>query len=237
VLANMPPGWYQVDVTWPDGRLGTSRTVALGADSNTADFTLGVDSFAETVTVAAKREEPLARTPATIDVLPGPALSASGTTDVMQIDAYVPNMHLTNSGGRASVNYLSMRGFINTETAIDPSIAIYVDGVPVTDFYSTSQSLANVEQVEVLKGPQGTLYGVNSQAGVINIRSPRPTNEWHGGLGANIGTFGTINPTATVAGPLVKRRSRRTSSRSSRSSPPTTSTPFAPSRSMPSTIC
>jgi iron complex outermembrane receptor protein len=199
-IERVAPGGYVTEVRF--GTVVTERIVTVGPGRNTADFQLDIGQSSEIVTVTAqKREEPIERAPVAVTVLAGANLQRAGITQVTELSDDVPNLHITNAGGRATINYLGLRGFINSNQSIDPSMAIYVDGVPVTDFFSTAQTLYDIERVEIIKGPQGTLYGVNSQAGVIDIRSRRPTNDWRGGASVQAGSFGSYTTTAAVSGP------------------------------------
>jgi iron complex outermembrane recepter protein len=163
-LENISPGAYTAEIR--SGGLVLHRTVRLAAGSNTQDFQLHVGQFAEILTITAqKREEPIERAPVAVSAMSGSELQAAGITQVTELSDFVPNLHMTNAGGRATINYLGLRGFLNSNQTVDPSMSIYVDGVPVTDFFSTAQTLFDVERIEVIKGPQGTLYGVNSLCG------------------------------------------------------------------------
>jgi iron complex outermembrane receptor protein len=185
-VEGVPSGDYTAEIR--SGGVVERRAITLAAGSNTQVFQLDLGQFAEVLTITAqKREEPIERAPVAVAALSGNELQSAGITQVTELSDYVPNLHLTNAGGRATINYLGLRGFLNTNQTVDPSMSIYVDGVPVTDFFSTAQSLYDIDRIEVIKGPQSTLYGVNSQAGVIDIRSRRPTNEWRGTLGARGG--------------------------------------------------
>ncbi len=96
-----------------------------------------------------------------------------------------------------------MRGYINNDNSVDPSTAIYVDGVPVGDFFSLDQTLLDVERIEVLKGPQGTLYGANSAAGLINVVTREPGNTFHGSAGGMYGEYNGYASNFSLSGPIV----------------------------------
>lgn len=204
-ISNLAPGSYIVRV---EGR-GFQEVVRDGVSINgetRIDFVLDAGGVSEQVTVTAqKREEEVTKVPITVNVINDRQIEQAGLTQFTDIQDYVPNLRITNLGGRATVSYITLRGFINSPISLDPAVAVYVDGVPVSDFFSQSQSsLFDVEQVEVLKGPQGSLYGVNSQAGVINITSRRPTNDTTYSFGGSFGSFKSYDAHFAVSVPIVK---------------------------------
>ena len=83
-------------------------------------------------------------------------------------------------------------------------VVIYIDGVPIIDRYGFDASLANVKRVEVLRGPQGTLYGKDAIGGVINIVTKEPENSWHGMVGAEYGSENHIQGIFNMNGALME---------------------------------
>jgi len=128
----------------------------------------------EIIVTAQKREENLTRVPAAVTAIGQSVLDNTGTTTIAQATSTVPN--LTTAAGRG----LSIRGIgSNTLTGASATVAFHIDGI-----YQASLNAANatqlwdVERIEVLRGPQGTLYGRNATAGVVNVVTARPKPEF-----------------------------------------------------------
>ncbi|MDQ1087163.1 TonB-dependent receptor [Siphonobacter sp. SORGH_AS_1065] len=115
----------------------------------------------------------------------------------------VPNLMSMNVGS-PTLTMTSIRG-INTFSQ-NPVVGIYVDGIPMFDGYSSSVQIQNIERVEVLRGPQSTLYGRNALGGVINIITSKPGNVTHGFGELTLGNFSRQRYAAGLSGPLVKNK-------------------------------
>jgi iron complex outermembrane receptor protein len=118
------------------------------------------------------------------------------------ITAVVPNVYVTNSGDNRNVT--SIRGI--TTTSYDPAVATYIDGVNQFGLDTYIAPLFDVERIEVLSGPQGTLYGRNAMAGVINIITKQPGNATTGFAELNFGTFGQQRYALGLRTPIVKNK-------------------------------
>jgi pesticin/yersiniabactin receptor len=147
-----------------------------------------------------KHEQRLAEVDGSVSVRTAEELRAAGVTKVEELDKVFPGLVIRMRGNRAYSN-ISMRG-ISSNDFYNPAVAVYVDGVPQDPAYFT-QELMDVERVELLRGPQGTLYGRNAHAGVINVITRRPDNEMRARIG---GTFASKErgADAGIAGPIVK---------------------------------
>ncbi|PQQ39427.1 TonB-dependent receptor [Photorhabdus luminescens] len=124
------------------------------------------------IVTANKREEALNKVDGSVLVKTGEELVQAGITQVQDLERAFPGLQIRSRGNR-TYSATTIRG-ISSPDFYSPSVRIYVDGVP-QDHQFLTQELINVERVELLRGPQGTLYGGNAQAGVINIvtRSPQ----------------------------------------------------------------
>jgi iron complex outermembrane receptor protein len=158
----------------------------------------------DTVTVTAeKREEDLQKVPGSVTALSEGQIQDAGMEKTEDIAGYTPNLQITDFG---CVSYYTMRGLSNT-TLGEPSVGVYVDGVPYSDTFTYNTSLNDVERIEVLRGPQGTLYGKIAQAGVINIITKKPTdNIWQGRAAFGFGNYDSTNYLFSVNGPLQNDR-------------------------------
>ena len=203
----LEPAVYTVRVDASDFKPFSRENVNVAANGATLDVTLDLADLSTTVTVTAqKREEEVATLPLSVDVLGARQIEQGGIDQVEVLTGYIPNFQITDTGGRSAFSFISLRGFVNNSSSVDPSTGVYVDGVPVNDFYTLNQKLFDVERVEVLKGPQGTLYGVNSQAGVINIISKAPTDTFHGTVTGSYGSYNGYETTLSLSGPLIKQQ-------------------------------
>src|SRR4030095_11452262 len=117
-----------------------------------------------------------------------------------QITAIIPNLYSANPGDHRNVT--SIRGI--TSTSYDPAVATYIDGVNQFNLDTYISQLYDIERIEVLRGPQGTLYGRNAMGGVINIITKKPTNQPNGFGSVSIGNYGRQRYNLGIRGPLIK---------------------------------
>lgn len=157
----------------------------------------------EPVTVTAeKKEELLQNIPVSITALSARQVREFRLWNIKDITAIVPNLYSGNSGDERNVT--SIRGI--TTTSYDPSVVTYVDGVNQFSLDTYIPQLSDIERIEVLRGPQGTLYGRNAMGGVINIITRQPTNKTSGFAEVNIGNYGLQRYAAGFRTPLVKNK-------------------------------
>lgn len=150
----------------------------------------------EVVVTATKREQGLYEVPASLSVFDGGALGEQGITDLVDVGKFVPNLVVTTfSAGHTSSANPFIRGIGVQDHLIttDPGIGVYVDGVYLGRQVGQHWNLSNIERVEVLRGPQGTLYGRNAIGGAINIITAAPGSEPGVRIGAEIGSRGRVN--------------------------------------------
>ncbi len=153
----------------------------------------------ETITVTAeKREGNVQDIPASVSVVSDVQLTDLKMDEVNDITTLIPNFYITDTG--ADQSFASIRG-IGASMAGAPTVGIYVDDVYTT--FGLDLALLDVERVEVLRGPQGTLYGRNSEAGIINVITKKPTEEWQGRVAADIGSFDSYTASAVLGGPVA----------------------------------
>jgi len=150
---------------------------------------------------AEKRETVLEMTPDAITVLNGNKLKERGTSNLADVVDAVPNVSFTSN--RDSTQ-LFIRGIGNVffTAGGDPGVALYTDGAYVSDMTSANTSLFDVQRLEVLRGPQGALYGRNATGGAMNIISNTPTDELRGQVGVLFGNYGRKESEGFVSGPL-----------------------------------
>ena len=157
--------------------------LALAAASVTAQV---ID---EIIVTAQKREQSVLDVPVSISTFAGEFIEDSGIDTLQQLGQYTPNLSLAYSSQVAN-NRVIMRGVGSVgNSAIEPSVAVFVDGVYIPRPSSIVGTLTDLEIVEVLRGPQGTLFGRNASMGALNIRTRRPTEELSGHVRASYGNY------------------------------------------------
>ncbi len=158
----------------------------------------------EVVVTAQKREESLSKVPLAVSVVTGDVLERQAVFRADQLAEAIPS--ITYKQGQASVlNVLQVRGIgsLTFSTAAEPSVAAYVDGVVMARGGQAFLEFNDVERVEVLRGPQGTLFGKNASAGVIQVISKQPSESFEGN--AEVGYFSgdELRVRGGVSGPLT----------------------------------
>jgi iron complex outermembrane receptor protein len=162
----------------------------------------------EEITVhAQRRAENLQTVPITVDTVSGRDAAARGTTSIWTLVNTIPNLTFT-TGGYATNTYIRGVGDNSVSPNNEPSVAVYVDGVyNASSNALTAFSFNNIEQIEVLKGPQGTLFGRNATAGVIQIITPDPKHDFSGKVDVGYGNYETYSGDAYVTGGLSDKLS------------------------------
>lgn len=144
----------------------------------------------EIVVTAQKREEVLQDVPISMAVFSGEKLDALGIDNPMKLPEITPGLEWNNLVG-FSIIFIRGSGTDIFLPEIDPSVTLYLDGVYTPFAHSLAQELGKIERVEILKGPQGTLFGRNSTAGAINIVTARPSHEFSMTNSLELGEFET----------------------------------------------
>jgi iron complex outermembrane receptor protein len=168
---------------------------------------LGADEEAIVVT-ARRRTESLQDVPIAVAVLGGPQLEATGSYNVGRLTQLQPSLQFYSTNPRNSAANIRGLGapFGLTNDGIEQGVGIYVDQVYYSRIASATFDFLDVERVEVLRGPQGTLYGKNTTAGAINIATRRPSFDFEGRAEISVGNLEFVQAKASVSGPLVEDR-------------------------------
>ncbi|HEX7819808.1 MAG TPA: TonB-dependent receptor [Sphingobium sp.] len=168
----------------------------------------------EILVTASRREERAMDVPVAITALGGDKLAVANSSglDIRFLSARTPSLLVESSFGRTFPRFY-IRGLGNTD--FDPNaaqpVAVYYDDVVLENPMLKSFPVFDVASVEVLRGPQGTLFGRNSPAGVVKITSAKPTDTFTGHANLSWGTFNTVNGEAAVGGPIAQGLSFRVS--------------------------
>ena len=145
---------------------------------------------------ARRRAEPAVEVPAAVTVLAETAIRARGVTELNQLEKYAPNVVQTNFGqGSTGHAAVFMRGIGLQDHIIttDPAVGIYLDGVYLGRNMGANMDLVNIERVEVLRGPQGSLSGRNTLGGALNVITRKPRGDGSGLVDVKLGSLGRRN--------------------------------------------
>jgi iron complex outermembrane receptor protein len=145
--------------------------------------TLSAQTLEEVIVTATKREQDIQKVPIAVSAFTSETLKAKGVTDIHSLSNLTPNVNLDASSpfsGDSSVLSASIRGIGQDDFAfnLDPGVGVYLDGVFLARTIGANQNLLDVDRVEILKGPQGTLFGRNTIGGAINIVTHVPGKEF-----------------------------------------------------------
>jgi len=206
VLDSLPAGQYLVTAALHGFEPKTTE-VDVEDGSATLDLVLAVSSFSERVTVTATKTgaADIQTTPIAVTVLPAKTLEQLVIQTVEGLAGVVPSVTISQHTGAAQV---TIRGIGTNSTVVgaDPSSTVHLDGVYLGRPVMVLMDLLNVERVEVLRGPQGTLYGRNSVGGTINIVTRQPTNTLATSVRLTAGNYDKLRAEGAVSGPLVKNK-------------------------------
>jgi iron complex outermembrane recepter protein len=181
----------------------------IGAGAAQAQ-TAASDQLAEVVVTAEKRSENVQKVPIAITAFNSQELQDRGVTDIHALSNLTPNVNLDAGSpfsGSSSVLSASIRGIGQDDFAmnLDPGVGVYVDGVYLARTVGANQNLLDVDRVEILKGPQGTLFGRNTIGGAISIVTHTPGNEFSGKAELTTGSFARRDLAATFDIPITDR--------------------------------
>lgn len=208
------PSGY-VDSIETRGDLGGEEDVVDSSDAQAAAYedtgdTGGLDrhrinTVEEIVVQARKRDEFLEDTPISVTALSENTLMEAGIQRLDEIQTLVPNLSFQtdNTGGGTSIR---IRGVGTSAPAIafDPGVGVYIDGVFLPRSFGTLVDIVDIQQIEVLRGPQGTLFGKNTVGGAINITTIKPRDEVEGFVMVRPGNFSRVDTRTMINVPIIE---------------------------------
>ncbi|MBE8713177.1 TonB-dependent receptor [Sphingobacterium hungaricum] len=172
-----------------------------------------LESLDQVIVTSRRRKEQLQDVPIAISTLRGAALEDAGAFNVNRLKELVPTVQLYTSNARNTT--LNIRGLGSTygltNDGIDPGVGFYLDGVYIARPAATWLDFIDIEQIEVLRGPQGTLFGKNTTAGAFNITSRLPQFSPEANFELSYGNLGFIQAKTSITGPLAKNLAARVS--------------------------
>jgi outer membrane receptor protein involved in Fe transport len=174
-----------------------------------AASTLAQEPLDEIVVTGEFRTTALDALPASVSVLDGEVIEDRGARHIEELLALIPNVNL--AGGSARSRFFQIRGIGERgqfAEPFNPSVGVVVDGVDLSTA-ANATTLFDVEQVEVFRGPQGTRYGANALAGLVNVRTNSPTEAFEARAGLEAANYDALTVDAAVSGPLAERLGAR----------------------------
>ncbi|BBE32576.1 TonB-dependent receptor [Sphingosinicella microcystinivorans] len=165
------------------------------------------------VVTARRRAENLQDIPVAVAVVGGEALDAQGTYNISKLTQLQPTLQFFSTNPRNT--FINIRGigapFGLTNDGFEQGVGVYIDQVYYNRIASATLDFVDVEQIEVLRGPQGTLYGKNTTAGAINITTRAPSFEFEGKAEVSLGNYNFKQAKASISGPLTENLAARLS--------------------------
>ncbi|HYD14534.1 MAG TPA: TonB-dependent receptor [Allosphingosinicella sp.] len=158
------------------------------------------------VTVTARRtEENLQNVPASVSAFSERSLDRIQAQDPTGLQGAVPNINIVPGRGSSNATNIYIRGVGQPDAlqTFDPAVGVYIDGVYLSRIRGTQFDLLDLQRVEVLRGPQGTLYGKNTIGGALSFVTRRPGNEFHASVTAIYGSYDQMELRGSVSGPLT----------------------------------
>lgn len=188
--------------------IGIASTIAMTncarAQQSSSEISHESDEagVSEIIVTAQKREQSVNDVPISIAALDGADLAAAGVRTTEDLARVVPGLSFTETQFDAPVLTLRGVGYSEISLSASPTVSVYVDQVPLPYPAMIRGRALDLERVEVLKGPQGTLFGQNSTGGAINYVAAKPTDTFEGGISGSIGRFSAIQTEGFASGPL-----------------------------------
>ncbi len=174
-------------------------TVSLLAETGAENTVLD-----EVIVTARRQSENLQTVPLAVSAFSSEELFNNRIEDIGNLQAHVPNLSLHVGDAANAVIYLRGVGQIDSISFNDPGVGVYVDDVYMGRAQGSFLDVMDPERIEVLRGPQGTLYGRNTIGGAIKFVSARPSNEVEGYIEAGYGNFNQFRAKASLGGPIIE---------------------------------
>ncbi len=205
-FAHLNAGTYQLSVS-AIGFATQLKTVTLASNQATTLLVTLIEQntqLAEVVVTADKVEANLQKTPLSVTALNAKQLEEYRVWTISDLTALAPSTFVVEHGNSTGSNFLNIRGAMGFSN--DQAVAVYVDGVYQFDYFSAPINFSNIERVEILRGPQGTLYGRNAFGGVVNIITKKPLNKTSGFAEIDLGNYGQQRYSVGFNTPIVKNK-------------------------------
>ncbi len=201
---NIPEGKYEIAIS-SLGYATSINSITISAKTNlneiqTIKLADALVQLEDVIITAQKKEELLQKVPISITAFNSAQIEKFKLWNNKDISGFVPNLYSADPGDNRDV--VSIRGI--TTTSYDPAVATYIDGVNQFNLDTYIPALNDIERIEILRGPQGSLYGRNAMGGVINIITKQPSNKITGSGEVNVGNYGIRRYNANFKTPIIK---------------------------------
>lgn len=195
---------------------GTANAAVAGQTNaaTDADTTRAASEAAESsgnasdiVITATRRSERLSNVPIAVSAVGQEALQNSGGSDIRSLNQLAPSLLISSTGNESNAS-ARIRGIgtVGDNPGLESSVAVFIDGVYRSRTGVGLNELGEIDRVEVLRGPQGTLFGRNASAGLINIITRGPEFTWHGNAEATYGNYDQKRLAGGISGPLIDEK-------------------------------
>lgn len=184
--------------------------------NNATDIVIRLEQLFKTDTIvitSRRRRELLQDVPIPVSVIGGSQIDNVGAFNVNRVKELIPSVQFYSSNPRNTGLHIRGLGasFGLTNDGVDPGVGLYIDGVYMARPAAATLDFIDIEQIEVLRGPQGTLFGKNTTAGAFNITTRKPSFRPGGTFELNYGNYGFIQAKSSITGPLGKKLAARIS--------------------------
>ena len=201
---NIPEGNYEIAIS-SLGYATSINSITISAKTNlneiqTIKLADALVQLEDVIITAQKKEELLQKVPISITAFNSAQIEKFKLWNNKDISGFVPNLYSADPGDNRDV--VSIRGI--TTTSYDPAVATYIDGVNQFNLDTYIPALNDIERIEILRGPQGSLYGRNAMGGVINIITKQPSNKITGSGEVNVGNYGIRRYNTNFKTPILK---------------------------------
>jgi iron complex outermembrane recepter protein len=213
-VAELSPGQYRIETTLNGFEAGVRRTSLEAGQTTSVDVTMNLARISEGVIVTARRVEEVAQeVPIPVSVVGGNRVADAGAFNVNRLKEQIPTVQFYSTNPRNSSVQIRGLGapFGLTNDGIEPGVGLYIDGVFYARPAAATLDFLDVDRIEVLRGPQGTLFGKNTTAGAINIATRKPTFVRETDFELNYGNIGFVQAKGSIAGPLLSTLAGRLS--------------------------
>jgi iron complex outermembrane receptor protein len=173
----------------------SNENISLSTDQN--------DGLKEIVVTAQRRTESLSRVPVSVAAFDGQDLQQRAITQTNQLQALVPGVTMITTNSSNEFDYAIRGQTVQAYSGSVPSVVVYMNEVPLSPKGTTGGALYDLAGLEVLKGPQGTLFGRNNTGGSVLIKTAKPTNQFEGFFSGRAGSFDHLSAQAAVNVPLI----------------------------------
>ena len=186
------------------GNQTITKEVTLDTTEKAVDFVLyqTSDELSEVVVTANRRLQNIQKTAASVTAVNTKKIEQLQVQEIAELNAIAPNFRVYDDGGTGSFSIVASRGISTVD--LYPTVGLYIDDIPYFTTLAIPLEFSDLDNIEVLRGPQGTLYGRNALAGVIKINTKKPTNELTGFVNIGAGNLNAIDLRAGFNLPIVK---------------------------------